>query len=255
MPVKRGDLLKSPRQRVFPQVIPDDILFYSDECRTPRQFSNLMRKLQSCIPFQYMLCCSKNANAGSYTVAHAADLDFPEKFQQWCLKSDKINKDPLFHECLRTQQCQIWTDIFRRRPHLFDREYVKKVKEFHLEHTMAGTVTDVPNELAGYFCLTMGSEKACRDYIKVFADLLPSLWKALKNAYWRRPSFRPPLLTEKQKHILQLAAEGCSHRNIARPMGITGRTVRQHLAIIRKKLHAKNQVHAVALAMRYKLIA
>ena len=251
----RGQRQVMNRHRQMPspeQVSPDDIRFYANECRTPRQFSILMRKLQSCIPFQNLLCCCKNAK--TYKVVHMADLDYPSKFHQWYQKANKIYKDPLFNECLRAQQCQIWTDLFRHMPYVFDPEYVDKVKEFNLVHTMAGAVLDIPRELACYFSLTMRSEQECHNYIKVLADVLPALSRAIINAYGSRPPFNPPLLTERQKHLLQLAAEGLSRRAIAHSMGIVERTVQMHLAAVRKKLRAKNQVHAVALAIRYKLI-
>lgn len=119
---------------------------------------------------------------------------------------------------------------------------------------MSGVAPDIPNELIFYVCLTMGSEKECHDYIKTFADVLPALCKAMGNAYGRRPPFRPPVLTERQKHVLQLTAEGGNRRAVARKLGITERTVQMHLATIRRKLHAKNKTHAVSLAIRYKLI-
>ncbi|MBI3810694.1 MAG: helix-turn-helix transcriptional regulator, partial [Nitrospirae bacterium] len=70
----------------------------------------------------------------------------------------------------------------------------------------------------------------------------------------KKPRFAGPLLTEKQKAILQWASEGYSRLGIARKLGITERTVQMHLAAIGKKLHARNKTHSVALAIRYKLI-
>ncbi len=243
--------MKKPERQTAPgqHLSPEDFHFYARECHTPRQFSNLLRRLQSFIPCRSVLCCCKNAKT-----AHVMDLDFPEKFYQWYLKSGTIHKDPLLHECLRTGECLIWTDLFRRTSSRFDPEYVSKVKEFKLEYTMAGSVQDIPDELVCYFCLTMESEKACRDHIKIFADILPALSSAIKNVHGRQPHFRKPVLTPRQKQVIQMAAEGYSRRAIGRIMGITERTVQLHMATVRRKLHAKNQAHVVALAMRHKLI-
>ena len=230
----------------------EEILFYADQCHTPRQFINIMKKLQSRIPFRHMAC--GYGSSTTHQMTNVTDLGFPKKFIQWYLKTAMIQRDPVFHEWLRTQQIQIWSDVLHRLPHQFDPEHVKKINEFKLQHTLTGGVLDIPREIFSHFCLTMGSKKACHDYAQIFADLLPAVDRAFRSAYAKKLWSVGPLLTEKQKAILQWASEGYSRLGIARKLGITERTVQMHLAAIRKKLHAKNKTHAVALGLRYKLI-
>ncbi|MBI3812038.1 MAG: autoinducer binding domain-containing protein, partial [Nitrospirae bacterium] len=210
------------------KVAPEEILFYADQCHTPRQFINIMKRLQSYIPFRHMAC--GYGNPTTYKIANMTDLGFPKAFIQWYLKTEMIRRDPVFHEWLRTQQIQIWSDVFHRQPHQFDPEYVKKINGFKLQHTLVGGVLDIPQEIFSYFCLTMGSKKECHDYTQTFANLLPAVDRAFKNAHAKKPRFAGPLLTEKQKAILQWASEGYSRLGIARKLGITERTVQMHLA-------------------------
>ncbi len=246
--------MKKPNLKIHDRekVAPEEILFYADQCHTPRQFINIMKRLQSHIPFRHMAC--GHGNPTTYKIANMTDLGFPKKFIHWYLKTEMIRRDPVFHEWLRTQQSQIWSDVFHSQPHQFDPAYVKKINEFKLQHTLVGGVLDIPREIFSYFSLTMGSKKECHDYTRTFTNLLPTIDRAFMNAHAKKPGFAGPLLTEKQKAILQWASEGYSRLGIARKLGITERTVQMHLAAIRKKLHARNKTHAVALAIRYKLI-
>lgn len=56
-------------------------------------------------------------------------------------------------------------------------------------------------------------------------------------------------LTTKQEQILSLAARGLKDRHIAEKMGLSVRTVQNHLARIYTKNHTNNRVEAIWLYM------
>jgi DNA-binding NarL/FixJ family response regulator len=62
------------------------------------------------------------------------------------------------------------------------------------------------------------------------------------------PHRRTTALSQRQRDVLQLVAEGQTNRQIAAVLGITERTVKFHVTTIMKKLGAENRAHAVALA-------
>jgi DNA-binding NarL/FixJ family response regulator len=64
-----------------------------------------------------------------------------------------------------------------------------------------------------------------------------------------------PGLTEREAEVLALLADGLSHDEIGRRLRISGETVRTHLQKARRRLGAENRTHAVALALRLRLIA
>ena len=55
-------------------------------------------------------------------------------------------------------------------------------------------------------------------------------------------------LTERERQILALLAEGLSNRAAAERLGITERTVKFHVAEILARLGASNRAQAVAIA-------
>ena len=61
-------------------------------------------------------------------------------------------------------------------------------------------------------------------------------------------------LTEREKEVLRLVAEGSTNRDIAVKLTITENTVKYHLKNILEKLHFKNRAQAVAYAMQTGLL-
>jgi len=59
-----------------------------------------------------------------------------------------------------------------------------------------------------------------------------------------------PLLTNREIQVLNEVAEGLSNKQIARRLGISPKTVRNHLVSVYDKLRATNRTHAVMLAIR-----
>jgi DNA-binding NarL/FixJ family response regulator len=57
-------------------------------------------------------------------------------------------------------------------------------------------------------------------------------------------------LSQREREVLRLAADGLANKQIARALGITERTVKFHIASIFAKLGAENRAQAVSLALR-----
>jgi len=58
------------------------------------------------------------------------------------------------------------------------------------------------------------------------------------------------LLSNREMHVLKEVAEGFSNKQIAWRLGISEKTVRNHLVSVYDKLSATNRTHAVMLAIR-----
>jgi DNA-binding NarL/FixJ family response regulator len=62
------------------------------------------------------------------------------------------------------------------------------------------------------------------------------------------PGKRPTALSDRERTVLRLVADGRSNKQIAQVLGITERTVKFHVTSILNKLGADNRAQAVALA-------
>jgi len=58
-------------------------------------------------------------------------------------------------------------------------------------------------------------------------------------------------LTHRETQILNYIAEGNSNKQIARILGISEQTIKNHVSSILRKLNANDRAHAVALAIRH----
>jgi DNA-binding NarL/FixJ family response regulator len=57
-------------------------------------------------------------------------------------------------------------------------------------------------------------------------------------------------ITSRETQILNYVAEGNSNKQIARILGISEQTIKNHVSAILRKLHANDRAHAVGLAIR-----
>ena len=106
--------------------------------------------------------------------------------------------------------------------------------------------------------MVTGLKNGADDYI-VKPFILPNLL-ARMEAVMRRSVRQSELqtvnktsltpLTAKEKEVLQLAAQGCSNKEIAEKMFVREVTVKTHLNSIYKKLKVTNRTQAVLLAMQ-----
>jgi DNA-binding NarL/FixJ family response regulator len=58
-------------------------------------------------------------------------------------------------------------------------------------------------------------------------------------------------LTDRQRQVLRLAAQGRSNAQIGKTLGIGATTVQRHLTETYRTLHANDRAHAVALAIHH----
>ncbi|MFN2469419.1 MAG: response regulator transcription factor [Gaiellaceae bacterium] len=57
---------------------------------------------------------------------------------------------------------------------------------------------------------------------------------------------RGPHLTERQRQVVELIAEGCSNDEIGERLGISGRTAKAHCDVLRQKLGVTRRRHIPA---------
>jgi DNA-binding NarL/FixJ family response regulator len=70
-----------------------------------------------------------------------------------------------------------------------------------------------------------------------------------------RATARLPELTEREREVLRLLADGRSYEEIGEQLGISGETVRSHVRKAMGRLEANTRTQAVATALRQALIA
>jgi DNA-binding NarL/FixJ family response regulator len=83
--------------------------------------------------------------------------------------------------------------------------------------------------------------------IEALGDLEQYLSDAARAGLWRSPD---DVLTERERVVLALLADGFTTGEIAQRLSLSQHTVRSRVKVILAKLGARNREHAVALAIR-----
>jgi two-component system response regulator DesR len=63
-----------------------------------------------------------------------------------------------------------------------------------------------------------------------------------------------PLMSEREREVLSLIADGCTNREIAEQLFLSPHTVKEHTSAVYRKLSARNRAEAVQLAQRMGLL-
>jgi DNA-binding NarL/FixJ family response regulator len=64
----------------------------------------------------------------------------------------------------------------------------------------------------------------------------------------------PVILTQRQRDVLLLLCEGLSNKLIGRQLGVSGNTVKTHVASVLRSLNATTRLEAVAVAFKLGLV-
>jgi DNA-binding NarL/FixJ family response regulator len=84
--------------------------------------------------------------------------------------------------------------------------------------------------------------------------LTPELAEAMLRTAESSPATAEALLSERQVEILQAIANGSTTKQVARQLGITQKTVHNHLNAIYRRLDTQSLTHAVLSAVRLGII-
>jgi len=99
--------------------------------------------------------------------------------------------------------------------------------------------------------------EAIHDIVRGNSYVTPQISTALQAIFIRdpRPLSHPKSLTDREKAILQLFAEGKSAKEVANILGIAIRTVWYHKYRIMEELGCKNSAELVLYAVKHVMIS
>jgi DNA-binding NarL/FixJ family response regulator len=99
--------------------------------------------------------------------------------------------------------------------------------------------------------------KAIRDSLRGVSYIAPEIRKAMMEIFIRDPKAvkRSPHLTDRQREVLQMLAEGRRLGEIASQLGISYRTVRFHKVRLMEELGISNNTGIVKYAMKHGIVS
>ncbi len=217
----------------------------ASRCGTPKQFRDLLSSLKNLLPYRNLICGW--GYPSSATIGFIFNHSYPTELVRWFFANGMLWRSPVFKEWLRTNKTQVWLDVAKRLRKDFDPELLLRLQQQKLEYAFSGGILN--EDLWVHFSINMESEESCRAHLRRFETIVPVLAEALMRACPR------PLLTDRERAILERRAMGELIKQIASAQGISERTVRMHLQRIKKKLYTDDLVNAVVIAVRSGMLA
>jgi DNA-binding CsgD family transcriptional regulator len=184
---------------------------------------------------------------------HGLATSYPEDWMKFYKEKDYHLVDPVTHRCLNSRIPFFWQDVVE------EPDIGPKSLKLMNEATDSGVTAGIGISL----CSTVGEKVGVglarktatkeKDYnFLAGAYLLSVCFHEKYRALLTKPFVVE--LTEKEKEVLQYAAEGKTDDVIAALMNITGNTVRFHWKNIFRKLDAFDRTYAVSKALLLHLI-
>ncbi|MBS7542494.1 autoinducer binding domain-containing protein [Ancylobacter oerskovii] len=162
-------------------------------------------------------------------------------------------RDPIFHRLQHERVPFSWEDAYGSCERTDDVSLIRgEASEFGLR---AGYVVPIALLGNGLAAISFGGDRASLDPAATSAlGFLASyaIGRALQHTFVRKRSLGS--LTVREYECLQWASEGKTDWEIAIILGISRPTVTKHLQAIREKLGAVTKGHAIAIALRNKIL-
>ncbi len=121
------------------------------------------------------------------------------------------------------------------------------------KNNLIGSISDAESSVSTVIALDFDRDRIDPKFIQAFQYVLPSLHEALMRSH-DYANEALPKLSAREYEVLNWIKQGKSNWDIGHILSISERTVKYHIANICKKLDATNRTHALAKAMRYKLV-
>jgi len=99
-----------------------------------------------------------------------------------------------------------------------------------------------------------GIDAAARGDAIVSPQVAGSLMRRLRSDPRMAPATTPPILTEREREVLSLVADGIDNAGIAARLHISQNTVKSHVSSLLEKLGVENRTQAAVQALRFGLL-
>lgn len=216
---------------------------------------SVLDRLHDLVPFSGAVVCNveklppdenpvfSNVINHSYN-AHWGEVYFENNF---------IEVDPVVTYSLTSQQPFTWSTAFGRldtRNHKA-KEFITLANDFKLKD---GIAHQIANPRSGTLLSLSITHPKNQYFAHLVEHFTPHLNEALQSILKQQPPILPSDLSAREREVLKWTSEGKSSWEIGIILNISERTVKFHILNIKNKLNAVNRAHAVAKALRMKII-
>lgn len=182
---------------------------------------------------------------------------YPDEWLSHYFESAFYDNDPVINYCSKALVPIQWHDL-RIEKGSFSERIMNEATEFGLKTGISMPVHSPQGEF-GIFSLSVNSRLIAAQEVALHAmpyvQLMAGyLHEALRRVIGLSNTIEKPLLTEREKECLRLAADGKTSWEIGKLLNLSERTANFHLNNAMVKLDVSNRQHAVAKSILQGLI-
>lgn len=215
-------------------------------------------ELQALFPHESLICGVGEINKNGMHIRHILSRGFPVDYVRGLARSDGGVTSPVMAKWCR-----------EHKPQLFEPEDTKIettpawLAQFHrydLRNIAAHGQRDQHGNAVSYFSFSRIPGKLTSSHAHLLELLLPPMHGALvrvlanKQAAQLKVATVRPVISMREQEVLHWLREGKTNWEIAQILGLSEKTVKNHVQHIMVKLRVNNRTQAVAKAISIKLM-
>ncbi|MEW6586704.1 MAG: LuxR C-terminal-related transcriptional regulator [Nitrospirota bacterium] len=231
-----------------------ELIHKSMLCTTHSQIRELIENLNSLVPFNMGGVMLERRGRNHSTPQVLAFSNYPTEYVREYSSRNYYTIDPTAKDVLGTYGIKYWADSLKKhgKPGIL----LDLLVDFDLQDGATGrgygcgltNLTGTENGIAAFSGLPRKKR-----YETLLTLIIPHLHQAMSRLL-EKPTSDAPHISSREREILQWLMQGKSTWDISPILHISERTVKFHIDNVMKKLDAVNRTHAVAIALRLRLI-
>jgi len=247
-----GKLIHLTKRELFDLL---EILNQSLTVRTESDLKSLLLRVRRLVPSVHIIAAlGRMSPSGQYQdLVKIINVSYPDDWTSLYLERGYGAVDPVLKAHFKHYKTQLWSDTFQRPTSRREKEFIGQATEFGLRQGVTLGILSRPQCVGSLFSFSGDSMGDHSRYAAVLEYLLPHLHLALTGAAGSSLN-EAPLLSAREREVLEWMKEGKTNWEISHILNISERTVKFHVQNILSKLQASTRGHAIALAMRHRLI-
>lgn len=235
-----------------------EIVHYAAQAETPEDVKHVLIRAKSFLPFERLIGgLVRFGPQGTFEgFSDVLNVNFQEEWLYLYWKNRYAEVDPVLHALMKSQQTQVWSEVYANVTSEREKEFVETATSFGLIDGVTAGSLDPSCGVATFFAFAGGD---ATEHAR-FVTLLDYLGQHLHWALLRATSKTSPssgmcvtTLSPREVTILNWIKNGKTNWEISQIIGITERTIRFHVESIFSKLDVSSRSQAVAVAVQHGL--
>jgi DNA-binding CsgD family transcriptional regulator len=232
-----------------------DLIQTAKSVGTEQQFRRLLHVSSKLMPIEKIHVSVASLNAASTIVgtSRQININYPTIWLSRYRESKLVQIDPVAPRLFSGEHPVIWGDLRKIAKNSKDKSFYGQAAEFGLREGFSFGKRFSNMESGSFFSCEGQEIGAHKRHTAVISFLMQFMHEALSKVHLGLLKDQP-LLTYREKQVLNRAKFGKTDSEIAVQVGISRRTVKFHVENAMRKLQANNRTQAIAIALSQNLI-